>query len=105
MWPWRDCLTAEQCGYDSRGPCSTSLSTIRDTSSCGRADSASHHDSNSSVYSTSWDMTGTSCNGRIGSIATDSPSAARAVVPLGSTLPAALLDQFHGPRNVSASVL
>ncbi len=31
--------------------------------------------------------------------------AARAVVPLGSPLPAVLLDQFHGPRNVSASVL
>ena len=31
--------------------------------------------------------------------------AAGTVVPLGSTLPAVLLDQFHGARNVAASVL
>ena len=31
--------------------------------------------------------------------------AARAMVPLGSALPALLPHQFHGPRNVSASVL
>ena len=59
IWLWRDCLTAEQCGYGSRGPCFVSMLMIRDTSSCARADSASHHDSNSSVYSTSKGMTGT----------------------------------------------
>ena len=31
--------------------------------------------------------------------------ATRAIVPLGSALSAPLLHQFHGPRNVSASVL
>ena len=31
--------------------------------------------------------------------------AARAMVPRGSALPAPLLNQVHGPRNVSASVL
>lgn len=30
---------------------------------------------------------------------------ARAIVPLGAALPALLLHQLHGPRNVSASVL
>ena len=31
--------------------------------------------------------------------------AARAIVPLGSALPAPLLHQLHGPRNVSASAV
>ena len=41
----------------------------------------------------------------VGHLRSRETSAARAVVPLGSTLPAALLDQFHGSRNVAASVL
>ena len=60
MRPCLDPLTFDEYGSPSRVPRSSSnLTTVR-TSSCSRAVSPFHHVSNSSVYSTSEGMTGTS---------------------------------------------